>query len=102
MNNNFATLLQDWRERSGLSGRELSKRVGLSPSAINKAEAGIYIPQAQHIRVIARELGLNQIDEILFLSVAGYIDTNTIAVIDNYLQLDQPDQDLIATLISIL
>ena len=99
MGNDFASLLHDYRERSGLSGRELSKRAGLSPSAINKAEAGIYIPQEQHIRSIARELHLNRFEELLFLGVAGYVDDGTIAVVDNYLRLSQVDKDLISTLI---
>jgi transcriptional regulator with XRE-family HTH domain len=52
------------RNRQGISGRALSKKAGLSPSYVQKLEAGDIDPTVKAFSAIAEALGMSR-DEIL-------------------------------------
>ena len=58
------------RQELGLSGRELARRVSLSPSLISQIERGSTMPSVATLYAIVSELGLS-LDELFSLSGTG-------------------------------
>ena len=56
----LGTVLRDCREQSGMSIRELARRVGWYPSSISRFESGEYLPDIPTLRAIVDALHLDQ------------------------------------------
>jgi transcriptional regulator with XRE-family HTH domain len=71
--NNFAYLLKDTRERSGLSQNQLAERAGIDGTYISKIERGSPVrPTRDKVLAIADALGItDQAKRVYFLLAAG-------------------------------
>ena len=69
MNQDFGKIIRQARKDRGLSQRELANRLGLDFTYLSKLEnnRADYAPKEEVIRVLARELQLNE-EELIFLA----------------------------------
>jgi len=55
----MALLLKQWRDRRGLSLRQLGERSGVSYVTISRIETGTFHPKVTTLEKLARALGIN-------------------------------------------
>ncbi|PHS25507.1 MAG: hypothetical protein COA84_07700 [Robiginitomaculum sp.] len=75
--------IREWRERRGLSQRQLAERIGTNQQAVHRLESGELELRPSHLKVYARALGVRAIDilpkDIAYedasnLPAAGFLD----------------------------
>jgi len=77
----FGTLLRAFRERAGCSQNSLAKRVGLSPSYINRLERGEReAPTREVVEALANTLGLSAADRDRLTLAAGHPPSSLVAL----------------------
>lgn len=75
----LAEVLQEFRERNGMSKRALSQAAGLSPSYVGKLEAGEIDPSLRSFLAITRALKLTQY-EVTFCIRCALLEISSEAI----------------------
>lgn len=77
----FGSRLRSYRERAGLSQNSLAKKVGLSPSYINRLERGEReAPTREVVEALAGTLGLSSSDRDRLALAAGHPPSGLVAL----------------------